>query len=55
MKGHKVWTARMSMPGDPDHPLPPLTPIRVCSKCGRKVYHLGRSRGGTPWVHGQDT
>jgi hypothetical protein len=55
MKAHRVFNVRESRPGDVDHPKPPLSPRRVCADCGRRVYHLGRRRNGTPWVHGEMT
>ena len=53
MKSHRVWCVRDSLPGDPDHPKPPLSPRKVCADCGKRVYHLGYRRSGTPWVHGE--
>jgi len=54
MKAHRVYdgNVRESRPGDVDHSQPPLTPRRVCDRCGRRVYHRGRIVNGTPWAHG---
>jgi len=53
MRRHRVYAVRPSVPGDPDHQKPPLTPARVCAECGRHAYHTGRLRNGTYYVHGR--